>query len=63
MNKLYGESTAWDALSLTEKIEYIRKHLCTGPCGSSMQVMTQRERINAVLKQVLAILLEDKEDV
>ena len=34
----------------------IRLHLCTGPCGQSMQVMTQRERINRVLLAVMANL-------
>ena len=48
-NPLYDDSQKWSALSLREKIEAIRLHLCTGPCGQSMQVMTQRERIGEVL--------------
>lgn len=54
-NPLYsGEPDVWDNLSLSEQVEWIRKHLCTGPCGQSMQVMTQRERIDRTLEAVLS---------
>ena len=54
-NPLYsGEPEKWDALPLLARLEWIRKHLCTGPCGQSQQVMTQRERISQTLKEAMA---------
>jgi hypothetical protein len=62
-NPLYdGDPAAWDRLTLLARIEYIRRHLCTGPCGQSSQVLTQRERINIALLEVLVRLAKANED-
>lgn len=50
-NELYGEDKDWNKLSLIEKIDCLLKHLCTGACGQSHQVLLQRERIRRTLTE------------
>jgi len=57
-NPLYGDRAKWVTLLLQEQLEAIRKHLCTGPCGQSSQVMQQRERIDAALRAAIEYLNE-----
>jgi len=45
--------TKWNSLPLEEKVEALRKHYCTGPCGQSSSVCSTREVTNKVLKEVL----------
>jgi len=55
-NKLYIGEVDWSNLPLAEQLEEIRKHLCTGPCGQSSQVMQQRSRIDSTLRQAIGQL-------
>lgn len=50
----------WNKRSLVEKLELLRKHYCTGPCGQSNSVLTTREETNKVFKEVINLLTMDK---
>lgn len=53
-NPLYdGDPRVWESQPLAAKLEWIRKHLCTGPCGASMQVANQRTRIANALDEAI----------
>jgi hypothetical protein len=43
----------WDKLSLVERLEALRLHYCTGPCGQSMTVMMTRSATNIALKEAI----------
>ena len=43
----------WDRLSLVERLEALRLHYCTGPCGQSMSVMATRSATNIALKEAI----------
>jgi hypothetical protein len=43
----------WDKLSLVERLEALRLHYCTGPCGQSMSVMMTRSATNIALKEAI----------
>jgi hypothetical protein len=47
------EPQKWDKLSLVERLEALRLHYCTGPCGQSMNVMTTRSATNKALKDAI----------
>ena len=43
----------WDRLSLVERLEALRIHYCTGPCGQSMSVMSTRSATDKALKDAI----------
>lgn len=43
----------WDKLTLVERLEALRIHYCTGPCGQSMSVMATRSATNIALKEAI----------
>jgi hypothetical protein len=47
------EPLKWRELPLVEKLEALRKHYCTGPCGQSMSVMMTRSATNIALKEAI----------
>jgi hypothetical protein len=46
----------WDGLPLMEKLEALRLHYCTGPCGQSMSVMATRSATNKALKEAMMVI-------
>lgn len=58
-NPLYSNETGvWEGTCLAQQLEAIRKHLCTGPCGQSSQVMQQRSRIDRALREAMKGIAE-----
>jgi hypothetical protein len=47
------DALKWDRLSLVERLEALRLHYCTGPCGQSMSVMMTRSATNIALKEAI----------
>ena len=47
------DKAKWDRLSLVERLEALRLHYCTGPCGQSMSVMATRSATNIALKEAI----------
>lgn len=43
----------WKSLPLTEQLEHLRKHYCTGPCGQSMKTTMLRAVTNRVLRAAI----------
>lgn len=43
----------WDKLPLVERLEALRIHYCTGPCGQSMSVMFTRSATDKALKDAI----------
>lgn len=43
----------WDELPLINKLEALRLHYCTGPCGQSSSVMATRSATNAALREAM----------
>ena len=43
----------WNKLCLAEKLEQLRKHYCTGPCGQSNNVLATRDVTNSVLQDAV----------
>lgn len=43
----------WDKLPLVERLEALRLHYCTGPCGQSSSVLTTRSVTNIALKEAI----------
>lgn len=54
--------TAWNELPLTDKLEALRKHYCTGPCGQSSSVLATREATNRALKEAIEKLKEESHE-
>ena len=46
----------WQAATLKEKVEALRKHFCTGPCGQGMANMSASAELNKVLREVISKL-------
>lgn len=46
----------WETLPLSEKLELLRKNLCTGPCGQSSSTLATRSAIDKSLKEAISIL-------
>lgn len=46
----------WDKLPLVERLEALRLHYCTGPCGQSMSVMATRSATNTALKEAMMVI-------
>lgn len=46
----------WDKLPLVERLEALRLHYCTGPCGQSMSVMATRSATNKALKEAMMVI-------
>lgn len=46
----------WGSLRTVEKLELLRKHYCTGPCGQSSSVHKTREATNETLKEAIDLL-------
>jgi len=53
----------WNQLTLVEKLELLRKHYCTGPCGQSCSIITTRSETNKVLLEVIKILKDQPSGV
>lgn len=47
------EPLRWQGLPLVEKLEALRLHYCTGPCGQSMSVMATRSATNKALEDAI----------
>lgn len=61
-NPFYDHDPAvWAALSLSEQLECIRKHLCAGPGGQSSDATEQRSRIDAAMRAARRDLAEQEE--
>lgn len=45
------DKVKWDRLSLVERLEALRLHYCTGPCGQSMSVAFTRSATNKALRE------------
>jgi hypothetical protein len=43
----------WGKMSLVERLEALRKHYCTGPCGQSHSVLATRSATNIALKEAI----------
>lgn len=43
----------WDKLPLIERLEALRKHYCTGPCGQSSGVLATRSATNAAIREAI----------
>lgn len=46
----------WNKLKVVDKLELLRKHYCTGPCGQSNSVHKTREVTNQTLKEAIDLL-------
>ena len=46
----------WDKLTLVERLEALRIHYCTGPCGQSMSVMATRSATDFTLREVIMMI-------
>lgn len=46
----------WQAATLKEKVEALRKYYCTGPCGQDHTTLSTRTETNNVLKEVISKL-------
>lgn len=46
----------WKELPLMDKLEALRKHYCTGPCGQSSGVLTTRSATNAALREAMMVI-------
>ena len=46
----------WNQESLTTKLEKLRKHYCTGPCGQSNAIIQTRDATNAALQEAITKL-------
>lgn len=57
-NPLYDQEGDWPKLSLLERLECIRLHYCTGPCGQSHHALDIRSRASEALKEAMALLSE-----
>lgn len=52
MNPLWlKDILEWNKLPLVEKLEHLRKHYCTGPCGQSSSIQTTRSVTDSVLQE------------
>lgn len=49
--------TEWRNKKLSDQAEYLRKYHCTGPCGQSSQVMSDRSILESFLKEVKKLLI------
>jgi hypothetical protein len=47
------EPLKWRELSLVERLEALRIHYCTGPCGQSMTVMMTCSATDKTLKDAI----------
>jgi hypothetical protein len=47
------EPLRWRELSVVERLEALRIHYCTGPCGQSMSVMMTRSATDKTLKDAI----------
>ena len=46
----------WRELPLIEKLEALRIHYCTGPCGQSSSVMATRSATDFAFKEAIMII-------
>ena len=47
---------AWVRMTLSEKLEYLRKFHCTGPCGQSSAVLGNRQALDSALQEAVRIV-------
>jgi|TARA_R110002167_G_scaffold4502_2_gene20955 hypothetical protein len=50
----------WTSLDVTDQLEAIRKHYCTGPCGQSSSIASTRSATDAVLKLAIKEIKETR---
>jgi len=43
----------WEQAPLVDKLEELRKHYCTGPCGQSSSVISNRSTTNKTLREAI----------
>lgn len=48
----------WHKLALPDKLELLRKHYCTGPCGQSQSVQTTRSVTHLALIEAINELVK-----
>jgi hypothetical protein len=48
----------WKAMELKDKLEYLRKYYCTGPCGQSSAVLGARSALDKTLREAIQIIDE-----
>lgn len=60
-NLLYEDEIAWEDIPLAERLEYIRAHLCTGPCAQAHSVLQKRHRMNTALREAIEALGRERE--
>lgn len=47
------DKAKWDSLPLVDRLEALRLHYCTGPCGQSHSVLATRSATNIALKEAI----------
>ncbi len=47
------DPAAWAARSLAERLEALREHYCTGPCGQSSSVMATRSAADGAFREAI----------
>jgi hypothetical protein len=50
------EPLRWRELSLVERLEALRLHYCTGPCGQSSGVMATRSATDFALREAIMMI-------
>ena len=53
MSKWITDPRGWDALPLADRLELLRKHYCTGPCGQSHSVLATRAATSKTLREAV----------
>ncbi len=48
-----NDSERWSSMPLSQQLEKLRIHYCTGPCGSSQSVMGTRQATNSALREAI----------
>ncbi len=56
MLKPYKDPTAWRQASLKERLQSLRQHYCTGPCGQGQIVGEIRSNTDTTLKEADAAI-------
>lgn len=58
MLKPYNQPIEWREASLIDRLESLRKHYCTGPCGQSQIVGEIRSNTRSTLLEAIAQIKE-----
>jgi len=47
------DAIKWKEIPLVEKLEALRLHYCTGPCGQSSSILATRSATDSALKEAM----------